>query len=69
MARDLLTVPVSIVASEKDLSAGGRFIDNRPMMLPEEMVETYMCLQDWFQSESRTQHLMEKDKKKMSFRH
>ena len=59
MARDILTIPASIVAPEQAFSASGCLIDPRRTMLSEEIVETYMCLHDWYQAKDRTQHLMD----------
>ena len=46
IARDILTIPVSTVASEQAFSASGRLIDPRRTMLSDETVETCMCLRD-----------------------
>ena len=48
MACDILIVPVFIVASEQPFSASGRFNDKKWMVLVEETLETYVCVQDWF---------------------
>ena len=46
MARDILTIPASTVASEQAFSASGRLIDPKRIMLSDETVETCMCLWD-----------------------
>ena len=52
---------VSTVALEQAFSASEHVIGNMRTMLVEETVETCMCLRDWFQAKSRTQHLIEED--------
>ena len=47
MARDLLTILMSSLASEHAFSAGGRVVDDRRANLFEERVECYVCLCDW----------------------
>lgn len=47
MARDLLTVRVSTVASDQAFGACGQLIDYKRMMVSEETVEIRMCLRDW----------------------
>jgi hypothetical protein len=47
MARDILSVPVSTVASESTFSLAGLVVDkNRCSLLPE-TIEALMCTQDW----------------------
>lgn len=47
MARDILSIPVSTVASESAFSVGGRVIDQfRSALLPEN-VEALVCTNDW----------------------
>jgi hypothetical protein len=48
IARDLLAVQVSTVASESAFSAGGRVIDPFRSRLDPEMVEALICTKDWF---------------------
>ncbi|CAL0299271.1 unnamed protein product [Lupinus luteus] len=47
MARDILSVPITTVASESALNIGGRILDRyRSCLLPEN-VETLLCTNDW----------------------
>jgi len=57
IARDILTIPASTVASEQAFSASGRLIDPRRTMLKQDIVETCMCLRDWYAAEDREQHI------------
>lgn len=47
MARDLLAIPVSTVASESAFSVGGRVIDSFRSTLKHENVEALICTRDW----------------------
>lgn len=47
IARDLLAVQVSTVASESAFSAGGRVVDPFRSRLDPEMVEALICMKDW----------------------
>ncbi|KAI8538475.1 hypothetical protein RHMOL_Rhmol09G0107100 [Rhododendron molle] len=47
MARDLLTPPVSIVASESAFSAGSRVLDERRSRLAPDILDCLICLKDW----------------------
>ncbi|KAG5554223.1 hypothetical protein RHGRI_011921 [Rhododendron griersonianum] len=55
MARDILTVPVSTVASEAAFSAGGRVIYEKRTSLSPATVEALICLKDWQLAEWRLQ--------------
>ncbi|KAF7123656.1 hypothetical protein RHSIM_Rhsim12G0129800 [Rhododendron simsii] len=55
MARDILTVPVSTVASEAAFSAGGRVISEKRASLSPDTVEALICLKDWQLAEWRLQ--------------
>jgi hypothetical protein len=48
MARDVLAIPVSTVASESAFSTGGRVLDCFRTSLTPRMVEALVCAQDWF---------------------
>ena len=51
MARDVLSIPVSSVASECAFSTGGRILDSFRSSLTPKLVQALVCLQDWLQSE------------------
>ncbi|KAH0776082.1 hypothetical protein KY290_007493 [Solanum tuberosum] len=53
MARDVLAIPTSSVASECAFSTGGRILDSFRSSLTPKLVQTLVCLQDWIRSESR----------------
>ena len=50
MARDVLVVPVSIVASESVFSTGGRILDPFQSSLSPNMVQVFICSQNWLKS-------------------
>jgi hypothetical protein len=47
MARDLLAVPISTVASESSFSAGGRVIEPHKASLSTDIVQMLLCGLDW----------------------
>uniref|UniRef100_M1DL36 Fatty oxidation complex alpha subunit n=1 Tax=Solanum tuberosum TaxID=4113 RepID=M1DL36_SOLTU len=51
MARDVLAIPVSSVASECAFSTGGRILDSFRSSLTPKLVQALVCLQDWLRSE------------------
>ena len=53
LARDILAIPVSTVASESSFSTGGRVLDSFRSSLTLRMVETLVCAQDWLRSSSQ----------------
>ncbi|KAI8525790.1 hypothetical protein RHMOL_Rhmol13G0257500 [Rhododendron molle] len=53
MARDLLAIPVSTVASESTFSTGGRVISPFRSSLKPNTVQALICLQDWMQAHNR----------------
>ena len=47
IARDILAIPVSTVASESAFSMGGRVVSEHRSRLHSDTVEALMCLQNW----------------------
>ena len=47
MARDLLTIPISIVAFESAFSIGGKTITSTRSSLKPKTVQALICLRDW----------------------
>lgn len=47
MARDVLAIPISTVASESLFSIGGRVLDIYRSSLKAETAEVLVCLRDW----------------------
>ncbi|XP_055803527.1 zinc finger BED domain-containing protein RICESLEEPER 1-like [Solanum dulcamara] len=52
MARDVLAIPISSVASECAFSTGGRILDSFRSSLTPKLVQAVICLQDWRRNES-----------------
>ena len=50
MAKDVLVVPVSIVASESTFSTGGCIVDPFRSSLSPLMVQNLVCAQNWIQA-------------------
>ena len=47
MARDVLSIPLSVVTSESTFSVGGRLLDVFRSSLKPKIVEAVICLRDW----------------------
>ncbi|KAL2526756.1 BED zinc finger [Abeliophyllum distichum] len=55
MVRDLLTTPVSTVASEAAFSISGRILSDIKSRLKVDILESLLCLKDWDNAELRIQ--------------
>ncbi|CAN1331093.1 Zinc finger BED domain-containing protein DAYSLEEPER [Linum perenne] len=58
IARDVLAVPVTTVASESAFSYGGRLVSPSRSRLCSDTVEALMCAQNWLQKSSMTGKLL-----------
>lgn len=47
MARDILSVPISTVASESAFNTGGRILDQYRSAMKPDFVEALVCCRDW----------------------
>jgi hypothetical protein len=56
MARDILAVPASTVASESSFSTGERTVSDYRSRLKSETIEALICLQDWLRSRGKSQY-------------
>lgn len=50
MARDILSIPITTVASESAFSAGGRIIDPHRVSLGAETIQVLICGVDWLRA-------------------
>ena len=61
IARDVLVVPASTIASESAFSAGRRVLDEKRSSLAPDAVKICVCKKDWDQAAKRQQGLQEDD--------
>ncbi|XP_073064004.1 zinc finger BED domain-containing protein RICESLEEPER 2-like [Primulina eburnea] len=54
MARDILSVPISTVASESAFSTGGRILDQYRSAMKPDVVEVLVCCRDWLVGQKET---------------
>ncbi|XP_021298233.1 zinc finger BED domain-containing protein RICESLEEPER 2-like [Herrania umbratica] len=52
MARDVLSIPISAMASEFAFSVGGKFLDQHRSSLKPEILEATVCCKDWLFGEA-----------------
>ncbi|KAL4346321.1 hypothetical protein GQ457_17G006270 [Hibiscus cannabinus] len=57
MARDVFSIPISIVSSESAFSTGGRVLDGFRSSLTPTMVEALICTQDWLRKSKESINL------------
>lgn len=55
LARDILTIPISTVASESAFSAGGRVLDDYRSSLTKDTVEMLVCGGDWIRAGTKAE--------------
>ncbi|KAL0365207.1 UNVERIFIED_CONTAM: Zinc finger BED domain-containing protein RICESLEEPER 3 [Sesamum angustifolium] len=63
MARDILAIPITTVASEATFSAGSRVIDKYRASLTSETVQVLMCGGDWLRKRFGVKKKTKNDKK------
>lgn len=61
MARDILAIPVSTVASESVFSTGGRVLDAFRSSLSPIIAEALLCAQDWLPGSFHSNDVEEND--------
>ena len=61
MAHELLTLPVSIMASETVFSASNRKMDERRSSLTMKKLEWQVCLKEWDDADHRIQYEITKE--------
>ncbi|KAG6406251.1 hypothetical protein SASPL_133850 [Salvia splendens] len=67
MAKDILAIPISSVASESAFSMGGCVLSIFRNSLAPEMVEALICSEDWLRSSSSSADLMEEEGEPIPF--
>ncbi|GAB2282089.1 hypothetical protein Dimus_039514 [Dionaea muscipula] len=67
VAKDVLAIQVSTVASESAFSTGGRVIDAFRSSLTPKLVESLICLQNWLRNEDISNIEYEASKAKIEF--
>ena len=61
IAKDILAIPASTIASESAFSAGRRVLDEKRSRLSPANIEMCVCKKDWDQAQKRTQGILEED--------
>ncbi|CAM8999364.1 unnamed protein product [Rhodiola kirilowii] len=61
LAKDLLSVPASTVASDAAFSAGGRVVNEKRAALSPNTIEALICLKDWSLAADRKQEAARED--------
>ncbi|KAL2935017.1 putative AC transposase, partial [Bienertia sinuspersici] len=65
IAKDILAIPASTIASESAFSAGRRVLDEKRSRLSSESIEICVCKKDWDQAGREHKDLKKKRKMKM----
>ncbi|CAN0839165.1 Zinc finger BED domain-containing protein RICESLEEPER 2 [Linum grandiflorum] len=61
MARDILAIPISTVASESAFSTGGRVLNDFRTSLSPNVVEAVICCEDWLRSSPVTPFITDEE--------